>query len=499
MKKFTRSSSRSIGQVKTKSFENTPYLKDVCQTLELDENYTGVRLLPGSVTTAGVHYLPLFNKDGEPVPSKWNKNEQATKPVYCLAWDFENARPDPDKDCPYCNAKLPLREESYVEVISRSAEDAMPDAKKIKPSAKEQKTGIKDNDNDASFTPVRVWRLTTSLVGSLQKLETLNKRKVDGKSQPVPIDDPEFGCDVFVSYDSSASPSQRYSIQKDERTPLTEGEEDYLVWDVASLIANKCTNSEETAKKDVERYLKFSGEEADVEDDEDDSDDDGYNPEKGDRVHVVTDDDEEYTGTVVKNTDKTLVIEDDEDGEKVTISWVDIETCEPAKAKKTKAKAKRRDDDDDDEDEDESPRSKSKSKAKSKFDDDEEDEEEDDDEEDEEEDDDYSDDDEDEAPRGKSKSAKSKKPAPWDDDDEDDEDDEDEPRRKAKSKSKPSKSKRPVDDDEDEDDEEDEDEDGEDEEEEDAPRSKSKSKSKSKPASKAKKRYAFDDDDDDDE
>lgn len=440
MKKFTRSSSRSIGQVKTKSFENTPYLKDVCQTLELDENFHPVRLLPGSVTTAGVHYLPLFNKAGEPVMSKWNKQEQATKPVYCLAWDFDKGRPDPDKDCPYCNAKLDLREESYVEVISRNAQDNPP-SKGNKPSSHEKKTGIKDNDNDASWTPVRVWRLNNTTIGALQKLETLNKRKVDGKAQPVPIDDPEYGCDVYVMYDASAAPSQRYSIQKDERAPITDEEEEYLVWDVASLIANKCTNSKETAQRDVDRYLKFSGEDADVEDDDDDSDDDGYNPEKGDSVHVVTDDDEEYTGTVVKNTDKTLVIEDDEDGEKVTISWVDIETCEPSKAKKTKAKAKRRDDDDDDEEED----------------------------------DDYSDDEDEDD----------------EDEDEEDEDEEDEePRSKSKSKSKPSKSKRPVDDEEDEE---------EDDDEEEAPRSKSKSKSKSKPASKAKKRYAFDDDDDDDD
>ena len=446
MKKFARSSSRSIGQVKTKSFENTPYLKDVCQTLELDDDFHPVRLLPGSVTTAGVHYLPLFNKAGEPVMSKWNKQEQATKPVYCLAWDFDKGRPDPDKDCPYCNAKLDLREESYVEVISRNAQDNPP--AKNKPSAKESKTGVKDNDNDGSWTPVRVWRLNNTTIGALQKLETLNKRKVDGKSQPVPIDDPEFGCDVYVMYDSSAAPSQRYSIQKDERTPITEEEEEYLVWDVASLIANKCTNSEETAKRDVERYLKFSGEEDEVEEDEDD----GYNPEKGDRVHVVTDDDEEYTGTVVKSTDKTLVIEDDEDGEKVTISWVDIETCEPAKAKKSKSAKRRVDDDEDEDDEDESPRSKSKSKAKAKFDDDD------------------------------------------DEDDEGDEDDEDEAPR-SKAKSKPSKSKRrPSEDDEDE---EDEDEDEEEDEEEEKPRAKSKAAPKSK--SKAKKRYAFDDDDDDED
>lgn len=490
MKKFARSSSRSIGQVKTKSFENTPYLKDVCQTLELDDDFHPVRLLPGSVTTAGVHYLPLFNKAGEPVMSKWNKQEQATKPVYCLAWDFDKGRPDPDKECPYCNAKLDLREESYVEVISRTAQDNPP--AKNKPSAKESKTGVKDNDNDGSWTPVRVWRLNNTTIGALQKLETLNKRKVDGKAQPVPIDDPEYGCDVYVMYDASAAPSQRYSVQKDERTPITEEEEELLVWDVASLIANKCTNSMETAQRDVERYLKFSGEEAEV--DEDDEEDDGYNPEKGDRVHIVTDDDEEYTGTVVKNTDKTLVIEDDEDGEKVTISWVDIETCEPAKAKKSKAKRRADDDDedDDDEDEDEAPRSKSKSKAKAKFDDDE-------DEDDEEEDND--DEDEDEAPRGKSKSkSKSKKPAPWDDDDddedeededeyseedEDDDEDEEDERPRSKAKSKPSKSKRrPSEDDED-----DEDDDEDDDDEDEKPRAKSK----------GKKRYAFDDDDDDED
>lgn len=471
--KFKRT--RSLGEVKTKSFEQIPYLKDLVEMVELGRDYKELRVVPNSVVTAGVHYLPLFNKDGEPVMSKWNKKEQAMKPVYCLAWDFDNARVDHNKDCPYCNARLDMREETYVEVLDREEVESEP--AKHKPSKEEAKTGVKDKENSGSWTPIRVWRLTSSVVNKLQKLESLNKHKVDGERQAFGIDDAEYGCDIFASYDDGKDipPTDRYNVQKGDATAFTEEEEGYLVWDVASVIAEKCTASEDSAKRDVERYLKFAdGVESEA--DDDDKEDDGeYSPEKGDTVYVTTDDDEEYTGVVKKVTSKILTIET-EDGDDVTISWADIETCEPAE------------NDSDDEDDDEPP-AKAKKSAKSKRYDDEDDE-----------DDDEEDDDE---PPVKS-SNKVKKAVDEDDDDDDSDDEEDEEdERPAKSKGK-FKPKYDFDDDDDDEDEkpakrakkkvveEDDDDDDEDEDEDEKPAKRSK-----KPAKKRK--VDFDDDEDDDD
>lgn len=449
MAKFARTKARSIGQVKTKSFDNVPYVKEVVEMVELDDNFKELRILPNSAVTAGVHYLPLFNKDGEPVMSKFNKKEQATKPVFCLAWDFENACPDPEKSCPYCEARLDLREETYVEVIDRDVQEQEPS--KHKPSKSEANTGVKSKDNSGSWTPVRVWRLNNTLIGRIQKLESLNKHKIDGERQPVSVDDEEYGCDLHVSYtdNSKVPPTDRYQVQKGDHSPIEDEENEYLIWDVAAAIAEKCTNTEEQAQRDIDRYNKFAkGVGAD--DDEEDDDSDEYSPEKGDYVRVVTDDDEEYEGTVVKSTAKILVIED-EDGEEVTISWVDIEECEPAK-KAGKKKAKRRnddydedeeEDDDDDEDDDDEP----------PFDDDEEEEDEGDEDEDDEE--------EDEPPAHSSKRKPASKRKVVEEDDDDDDDEEDEPPRRAKGKGgkTPAKSKasgkRKVDFDDDEDDDDD--------------------------------------------
>ena len=461
--KFKRT--RSLGEVKTKSFEQIPYLKDLVEMVELGRDYKELRVVPNSVVTAGVHYLPLFNKDGEPVMSKWNKKEQAMKPVYCLAWDFDNARVDHNKGCPYCNARLDMREETYVEVLDREEVESEP--AKHKPSKEEAKTGVKDKENSGSWTPIRVWRLTSSVVNKLQKLESLNKHKVDGERQAFGIDDAEYGCDIFASYDDGKDipPTDRYNVQKGDATAFTEEEEGYLVWDVASVIAEKCTASEDSAKRDVERYLKFAdGVESDS-DDDDEEDDGEYSPEKGDTVHVTTDDDEEYTGVVKKVTSKILTIETDE-GDDVTISWADIETCEPAEndsegeddedekpAKRAKKKVVDDDDDEDDDDEeedDDEPPVKSSKKGKKAVDEDEED-------------------DEDERPaksKGKSKPkydfdeedddedekpAKRPKKKVVDDDDDDEDDDEDEDEKPAKRSKKPAK-KRKVDFDDDEDD-----------------------------------------------
>lgn len=467
MAKFARTKARSIGQVKTKSFDNVPYVKEVVEMVELDDNFKELRILPNSAVTAGVHYLPLFNKDGEPVMSKFNKKEQATKPVFCLAWDFENACPDPEKSCPYCEARLDLREETYVEVIDRDVQEQEPS--KHKPSKSETSTGVKDKDNSGSWTPVRVWRLNNTLIGRIQKLESLNKHKIDGERQPVSVDDEEYGCDLHVSYtdNSKVPPTDRYQVQKGDHSPIEEDENEYLIWDVAAAIAEKCTNTEEQAQRDIDRYNKFAkGMDAD-DDEEDEDDSDEYSPEKGDYVRVVTDDEEEYEGTVIKSTAKILVIED-EDGEEVTISWVDIEECEPAK-KASKKKAKRRDEDDEDEDEDEDePPRKSSKKGKKVVEEDDYDE----DEEDEE------DDDDDDEP-------------PFDDDEEEEDEEEDEPPARS-SKRKPASKRKVVEEDDEDDDDDDEDE----------PPRRAKGKGGKIPAkSKAsgKRKVDFDDDDDDDD
>ena len=478
MAKFTRTKARSIGQVKTKSFDNVPYVKEVVDMVELTDDFKELRILPNSAVTAGVHYLPLFNKEGEPVMSKFNKKEQATKPVFCLAWDFENACPDPEKSCPYCEARLDLREETYVEVIDRDIQEQEPS--KHRPSKEETKTGVKRKDNSSSWTPIRVWRLNNTLIGRIQKLESLNKHKIDGERQAVGVDDEEYGCDLHVSYtdNSKVPPTDRYQVQKGDHSPIEEDENEYLIWDVASAIAEKCTNTEDQAQRDVDRYLKFAkGVEAD---DESDDDEDGdYSPEKGELVRVVTDDGEEYEGTVVKNTPKILVIED-EDEEEVTISWVDIEECEPVK-KAGKKKASRRDEEDED---DEPPRKPAKKGRKVVEEDDEDDF--DDDDSDDEEDEDYDppfDDDEDDDSE--------------DDEDDFDEEEDDEPPAKS-SKRKPA-SKRKVVEEDDEDDFDDEEEDDDDDDEEEPPR-KSKAKAK-KPAAKSsgKRKVDFDDEDDDDD
>ena len=166
--------------------EDLPSLRDLVPMVELDKDYKTLRIINGVVTNA-VHRYPLFKKDGTKVMSKWNKDEQASIPRPCLAWNPEEADMDKKKKCPYCEAGYDIDYEYFAEVIDRDIQEKEPKTNKL--SKNEKETGYKDSNNSSSWTPVVVMRMTPTVFAKVQKLEQLNKHKVKGTRTSFPIDD----------------------------------------------------------------------------------------------------------------------------------------------------------------------------------------------------------------------------------------------------------------------------------------------------------------------
>ena len=401
--------------------------------------------------------LPL---DGASIKTHWiniiaGKDKREVKiPKICLG---HNPTTDEETgiECPYCALEgQQSGVKYYVNAIIRSVQEDKP-ARVGKATAAEKKSGFKDKDSD-SWTPVQVLEVSSSLMKKIMELTDLNKVKVKGKDgKPVTktfgVDDAKYGCDISIKYDSKKQGTDMYSVQKGDRSPLSEEELAYLVYEIngEDLVKQMGLETLKTATAEIKKMEIVGDDEMSDDDDEDDL---GSSKKKAKGKPAVK-------GKPSAKSKRQVDEEDDEDEED------EDEDDEPkSKSKKPAAKSKRQvDDEDDEEDED--------------FDDDSDD-----------------DEDEDDEPKPKSKKPASKgkrKPADEDDEDEDEDDEEDDD----------------FDDDEDSDDDDsdDEDDDFDDDEEEEEEKPTRKSSTKKAPAKKApakkpasKSRRKSDDDSDDD-
>lgn len=466
-----------LGDYKGNNSRNKPRIDDLITLYKWPvKKWTTARLYGPFYSYAG-YWVKTKNKEGKPTRFF----------VECPSWDSATQRQDntiydPWRDQMEAERDLANEDKNiqfvvhyYINAIIRSNQDNRP-GKAVKPSKSEAKSGFKEKDSD-SWTPVGAIRFPRGVVGKLQEFKALNvqENKKTGNMEPFHVTDPKYGCDIRVYYDPDKAPADQYQLQpKDKRSPLTEEEKEYLVWDLSNLVE---VSDEDEVARNFESWATRNGVEtmaAAKKSAKKKAKDEDLKKKKGRKVED-DEDDEDFD-----DEDETDFDDEDED-----------EDEKPAKKGKKAAKGKGKkskdddeddededdddldeDDEEDDEDEDDEPKSKKSAKGKkaakgkSKK---SRDEDADDDDEDEDEDEDEDDDDEDEKPSKSKKAAKGKKSKKSDDDDEDDFDDED-------------------DEDDDESDDDDEDEDEDDEDEDDEPKSK-KSKGK-KPAKKAAKKAA---------
>lgn len=318
------------------------------------------RFLPGKIISVKRHWIKILGG---------KEKKEITIPRYCLAHDpndeskprmmpnpnyVEGSKKAKEKDefipipCPYCTlthgndqSGASARAEFFylANAIIREIQEEEP-RKKDEHTKSERKTGFKDI-RSKSWTPVRVCRLVSSMAARIQELGEGNivKDKESGKKKAFDVTHEKYGIDIRVKFKPKAAGTDKYSLDKDERTPLSKDEKAYLIWELDDKLLDVTGRMDlKQANEDFKRMEIVGG------DTPDDDDEDGY---------TLGDDDDAPKGK--KSGKKKKPFEDDDDDE---------DDDAPKKSKKSKKKVL--DDDDDDDDEDDKPKKSSKSKSKDK-------------------------------------------------------------------------------------------------------------------------------------
>lgn len=335
------------------------------------DEWSQVRFLPGKILPVKRHWIKIL---------AGRDKKEISIPRYCIAFDPNNEdtpRRNADGEdihCPYCDLAHGGDNASRYEffylanAIIRELQEDMPRrANKIERTKEEKKTGFKDI-RSKTWTPVRVCRITSSVAARMQELNEGNtvKNKKTGVKKAYDITDVKYGIDVRVKYKPKASGTDKYSADKDERTPLTDEEQAYLTWRLdESLLDITGRMDEKQAKEDFKR-MEVVGSDTPDEDDED-----GYS----------LDDDDEPKGKKSKKSDKKAKkkpFDDDDEDDEDDEDDDDAPPKKSSKDKKSKSKSKEKvksskdkkpkkkkpvvkDDDDED---DEPPKKSSKDKVK---------------------------------------------------------------------------------------------------------------------------------------
>ena len=317
-----------------------------------DGKWVQVRLMDRGLLPISTHWVPIIG-------SKTGKESKI--PRLCLNIDPASGKALKGK-CPYCELGDTARAQDhyYFNAIIRELQEDQP-KKAVKPTSAERETGFKDIDS-RSWTPVRAIRLPGGLLDQFKAQKDLNKHKSKktGETKKYAINHDKYGVDFNVMYDSTTKGAGKYKISKEGRTPLTEEELEYLVYDLdgAAIAKEMGLKTLEEALRDVKTMTLASG--------------------KGGK-----DDDEKSKGRrVIDDDDDVDLDEDDEPKKKGKKSKHRDDEDEDEEPKKKKGKKSKDEDEDDEDDEDEKPSKKSKKSKKSKHRDDDDDEDEDDDEDD---------------------------------------------------------------------------------------------------------------------
>lgn len=378
------------------------------------DEWSQIRCLPGKILPVKRHWITII---------AGKEKKEITIPRYCIAFD-PNHEGEPRKDakgkeikCPYCELTHGKDGSARYEffylgnAIIRELQEDEP-RKKAEHTKEEKKSGHKDI-RSKSWTPVRVCRFTSTMASRIQEIGEGNSAKTKDGKKTFDVTHEKYGCDIRVKFKPKAPGTDKYSIDKDERTPLTDDEKKYLTWKLDdSLLDVTGRMDQKQAQEDFKRMEIVGGDTPD-----DDDDDDGYNLGDDDKrskkskkkSKAFSDDDEDDEPKKKKKKSKPAFSDDDDDddepkkkkGKKKSKSDDDDdEDDEPKKSKKTKGskdkkakskdkvKSKKSKSDDDDDEPKKSKKSKADKSSKGKKD------------------------------KGDKKSSKGKKSNPWDDDDE---------------------------------------------------------------------------------
>ena len=204
-------------------------LEEAVEMVALTKEFSTLRMV-GPVMAYALWWMDIKTQAGKKV----------SIPKVPLAFDPASGELDPDVSDPYSKLEDAKLQVSYlVNAIDRSVQDNEP-KRKSEPTAEEDASGFKDKSS-GTWTPVRVVRLPPMVAQQMQALATQNRYKVKTKTGAVQartfdLNHFKYGRDVYLSKDKdSKSPSGMYNLSLADKSPLTDEEADYLIWDLESL------------------------------------------------------------------------------------------------------------------------------------------------------------------------------------------------------------------------------------------------------------------------
>ena len=175
---------------------------------------------------------------------KFNTKTNKTVSIRLLCRSSFKKKTGEPEDCPYCtlleDRSRPVALQNF---IVRKHQEAEP-RKTVPPSGSEA-TSVKLWDGKSlghikrktskAWTPVRVGRLPSSLARLIMDISALNTAvdKKTGEIRSYGPDHPRYGFDIVVKWQENEAPASQYFVQKESRTPLTETEKGYLLYDLA--------------------------------------------------------------------------------------------------------------------------------------------------------------------------------------------------------------------------------------------------------------------------
>lgn len=364
-------------------------VSDKVEMLDVSDGEWHTVRLVGPVVFHKQHWITIKTKAGKIVPV----------PKTCLE---AHGKLKEGEKCPYCENFGDPTNSGFGNVIDRDIQEEGEPRKAKPPTSSEKKLKMhedyeaywKEAKGSGGWTPMRVAAINTTLGKRINDTVALNKVQVKNKKgkpekKIFPPDHVKHGYDLMLKYNNGkkVAPSDRWSVQKGDRTPLTEEELDYLLWKIPNPEVENLTTAEKECANLMKKATNRDGEPtfpdlfegdgkkkkksrnsfSDDFDEDEDMEDDRPKKKKSSR----DDDDEDNRRSRSKKSRR--VFEDDEDEDEDEDSDYDDDEDEDddrrsRKSKKSsKSKSRRRDDEDEDEDR---PRKKKKSRRDDDEDDD---------------------------------------------------------------------------------------------------------------------------------
>lgn len=233
----------------------SPYLKDLVKAIDWRANagkWITVRLLPidvdnpnSLVYTGTVWVKREIEKDGKVKEINYSRVAANFNPKTGAF----NSQKDID---PFVERGVGRLDVRYVlQAIIRDIPTA---GKTAKPTPEERKKGLEMGS--ATWTPIRVVELPQSVINMISGLKAINKVKdKKGKVTEYDVTHEKYGCDVLLKYTPDAKGPNKWSVNKGERTPLTEKEMEYPRWSLKPIIEAFSSLSLDQARLDYEKDM----------------------------------------------------------------------------------------------------------------------------------------------------------------------------------------------------------------------------------------------------